>query len=513
MSPYTRTNVRKGIPHYLLGRALSGITGFVSIILLVRYMDVSDYAAYTTVISLIMMAGMLSNLGLERAATRYVPEGRLKHSAVLLSRFIWTTTLARLVVAALLTLVAAFLWQFLGERVFTKVPIGAFTWGIAGYLIASALFRYLSAVMQALVQQKALTRVLTVQWGGRLILILVLVAAQASITLDQAIWIMAVPELAGVVILAWVLHLHLSTLRQHQQNTPDKVDAGRWPVWPEVRTMALHNYSYNLLTMPPQNYFMLMLAAVVLPVPFVAAYGFFLNLVERARPYLPLQLMYGMAEPVLIAGFVKDNDFEKLCLRSQFLFKANLILLVPILAWLAVAAPDLTHLLTGGKFTEYAWLLVLIIGQLMVGSHALTSQLVLNAVGQSHILLKSGIFSLLVMGMAVGLAASSGHWIYVVFAPLIYSVANNGYIVLALRHHRYAYPLPWADILKIVVSGCVAGMTVLPIVDGVHSTLGRVILAGGGGLIVYLMALKLLRAMSAEDIQIMRSMLKRGSPA
>lgn len=509
-SPYTRENVRKGIAPYLLGRGMSAVAGVASIILLARFMDVSSYAAYATVTGLTFMAGTLSSLGIERAIARYVPEGRLYHAPDALAKLIWGTSLVRFAIASLLAFLCFVFWQYIDTHFFAKIPLGQFSWAVACYVLANTVFQHMSAVMQALVLQKTLTRILVVQWGGRLGLILVLIASNSSISLQQSLWIMAGPELIGAVILIWAVHHHLSTLNR-DDHASNAASTTVWPPWREVREMALRNYGYNLLTAPPQGYFMRLFAAAVLPVPFVAAYGFFLSLGERVRPYLPLQLMYGLAEPVLIAGYVKDNDFEKLCLRTQFLFKANLILLVPLLVWLAVVSADFTSLLTGGKFTEYAWLLVLIIGQLMVGSHAVTSQLVLNAVGQSHILLKSGVFSLLVMGMAVALAVSSGHWVYVVFSPLIYSTANNGYIVLALRRHRYAYELPWVDILKIAASGCVAGLAVLPIVDGVHSPLERVILAGGVGLIVYLLALMLLRAIGAGDRQIMQSMLRRGA--
>jgi pyruvyl transferase EpsO len=513
MSPYTRANVRQGILHYLLGRGMSGIAGIVAVILLVRYMDVEDYAAYTTLVSLIMMVRMLSGLGLERAATRYVPEGRLKHSSSLLVRFIWTTSLARIVVVALLTLLIGIFWQFLDDRVFGNVQIGAFTWAIACYLMASTLSQYLSLVLQAMVQQKALTRVLTVQWVGRLVLILVLVGTQSKITLDQALWIMAAPEMAGVVILAWVLRRHLSTLHHQQQVISSHTAVTHWPAWPEVRKMALHNYGYNLLAMPPQNYFMLMLAAVFLPVPFVAAYGFFLNLVERARSYLPLQLMYGLAEPVLIAGFVKDNDFDKLCSRTRFLFKANLLILAPVLVWLVAVGPEFTSLMTGGKYAEYAWLLFLIVAQIVVGSHAVTSQLILNAVGQSHILLKSGIVSLLAMTAALAIAVLSDHWLYMVFTPLVYSIANNAFIVLAFRRRGYAYTLPWKDMAKIAASAVVAYLTVLPAIAMTHSPLGELVVAVGTGLFVFLLALWLLGAVDIEDRKIVRTMLKSGSPA
>lgn len=508
-SPYTRANVRQGILHYLLGRGMVGIAGFVSVILLVRYMDVTGYAAYTTLVGLIMMVNVLGSLGLQRAATRYVPEGRLKRSAALLARFIWITSLARLVTALLLTAVVAALWPYLEDGVFGKVSIGAFTWAIACYLMATTLFQHLSTVMQTLVLQKILTRVMAIQWSGRLAWILILVVIHSKITLDQALWIMAVPEMAGALILAWSLHRYLATLSRHQAETSSNYTAAPWPAWPEVRQMALHNYGYNLLAMVPQGYFMRLLAAVFLPAPFVAAYGFFLTLGERIRGYLPLQLMYGMAEPVLIAGYVKDNDFDKLCLRAQFLFKANLVILVLLLAWLAGVAPEITSLLTGGKFPEYSWLLLLVIAQMTVGSHAMTSQLILNAVGQSHILLKSGTASLLVMGVALALVAGSGRWEYVVFCPLIYSVANNSFIMWALRGHSYDYAFPWIDMAKITVSGLAAYAAVLTVIDLVHSPLERIIIAGAIGLIVYLIALALLGAVGAEDRQIMRGMFQR----
>jgi O-antigen/teichoic acid export membrane protein len=223
--------------------------------------------------------------------------------------------------------------------------------------------------------------------------------------------------------------------------------------------------------------------------------------------------MYGMAEPVLIAGYVKDNDFDRLCLRTQFLFKANLLILIPILVWLATVGPEITSLMTGGKYAEYAWLLLLVVAQIVVGSQAVTAQLILNAVGQSHILLKSGMVSLLTMAAVLAWVASSGHWIYMVFTPLAYSIANNTFIAWALRRHGYAYRLPWMDMAKIAASGIAAYLVVVPTIAMIHSPLGEVIVAGGIGLVVFLLALYMLAAVGIEDRQIIRSMLRGGTRA
>src|ERR1700752_5280110 len=45
--PYRQENVRKGALHYLLGRGAAGVAGFAIVLLLVRFMDIANYAAYT----------------------------------------------------------------------------------------------------------------------------------------------------------------------------------------------------------------------------------------------------------------------------------------------------------------------------------------------------------------------------------------------------------------------------------------------------------------------------------
>jgi O-antigen/teichoic acid export membrane protein len=497
-SPYTRENVRRGIVPYLLGRGMSAVAGFASIILLVRHMDVTSYAAYATLTGLTFMTATLSGLGLERAIARYVPEGRLHHPAGELARLVWWTSLVRFAAAGLLAVAYFAFWQVIDARLFSQVPLGPFTWALACYVLANTLFRHLSAVMQALVLQRSLTRILVVQWGGRLALIVALIAVYPGIDLDQAIWIMAAPEMIGALILMGAVHLHLSALGRDAHAAAETPGA-TWPVWREVADMALHNYGYNLLTAPPQGYFMRMLAAAVLPVPFVAGYGFFLSLFERVQPYLPLQLMYGMTEPVLIAGYVRDKHFDKLCQRSQFLFKANLLLLVPFLVWLAATTPDFTLVLTGGKFAEYSWLLFVIALQFVMGSHAVTSQLIVNAVGKSAILLKSGSHGLVAMISTLGLMVATGHSQYIAVSPVVYSIVNNLTIVTTLRHGGYDYTLPWTLIGKLSASAFVAWFAGIQAVAILHESRIHLIVVGAVIFLVFILVLSWLGGLTKKD--------------
>ena len=76
-NPYTLESAQLGALHYLMGRGAAGVAGFLTVILLVRFMDVQNYATYTALSGLVALCGVLASLGIERVISRYVPEGRL----------------------------------------------------------------------------------------------------------------------------------------------------------------------------------------------------------------------------------------------------------------------------------------------------------------------------------------------------------------------------------------------------------------------------------------------------
>ena len=344
---------------------------------------------------------------MERALARFIPEGVMRYAGMPLTNFIRWTCAARLVILILLVLSLYFSWSFVAERFAGLSQVKEFPLSLAAVLICSAMFQLFSAVMQALVQQKTLTRILVVQWGGRLGLLMTILAIGPGITLDQALWLMAVPDGIGAVILAWAIHNCLENQRRVTKPTPMS-EYGKevsWPPWRQVGRLSLDNYGYNLLAALPQGSSMIILAAAVLATPFVAVYGFYLNLIERIRQYLPLQFMLNLAEPVLIAGYVRSGDFGQLCHHSRLLYKLNLLLLLPALAWFGAVATPLTHILTGGKYTEYAWILPLLIAQIAFGGHATIRQIIINAIGRSGILMVSGCSALVAMGRSIPLTS------------------------------------------------------------------------------------------------------------
>jgi len=506
-SPYSRDNVRRGFTHYLLGRGMSAVAGFFTVILLVRHMDMPSYAAYTAILGFCALAGMLAGLGMERALARYIPEGVMRHPGPPLRRFIWIACAARLAVMAVLIVSLQLSWPLLATR-FSGLAVAAdFPLALAFVLLNSAMFQLFSAIMQALVQQKILTRVMVVQWGGRLVLILALLSGDTGITLEQSLWLMALPDGIGAVILAWTIHKSITG--QAGETKADRCDASAWPPWRKVNRLAIDNYGYNLLAALPQSSSMIILAVAFLAAPFVAAYGFYINLLERFKQYLPLQFMLNLAEPVLIANYIHSGDFASLCKHSRLLYKFNLLLLLPGLAWIAAIAQPLTHILTGGKYAEHAWILPLLILQLALGGHATIMQIIVNAVGKSGILTISGCAALAAMGLAIGVALVSAQYPWLVAAPLAYELVNSLVAVALLGKHGWRYDLQWWFHGKLTLATLGAWLGAVFAGAQIESPAGQVLLAGVVALAIFGLIAALLGVADPDEFHTVRDMLKR----
>ena len=507
-SPYSKDSVRQGFLHYLLGRGLSGLAGFATVILMARYMDVTSYAGFTALSGLISFAGILAGLGLERTISRYLPEARLDRSVDELERFIWQLTAVRLAASLLACLLIYVFWQPI-LSVFNDVKLTNFPVSLACFIVAETLFQHFSSVFQSLIQQKALTRILVVQWAGRLVMIFVMMRNGHHIDLEEALWIMALPEMLGLIAFVIIHKKYLTALKQSQLNAVSNETSVTWPDWPEITKMSANNYGFMLLAAPPQGYFMKMLAATFLPTQMVAAYGFFINIAEKVRQYIPLHFMYNLIEPVMVGNYLKNKDFAALTKRCQWLYKSNLLLLIPAIAWVAAAGTYIIAALTAGKYHDELWILLVVMLQLTIGSHVVLLQLILNSVGKSILLVRAGLFSL--VGMLIyWVLARYIHTYLLLLGPLIFSLICNTYIMYALKNAGYVYNLSMRLFSGISMAGLLAFFVVFAAttqLPGVIQSAFLVSLVSGLMIaLVYLLSLYFFKVITPEEIHFLRSL-------
>lgn len=511
-SPYSKDSVRQGFLHYLLGRGLSGLAGFATVILMARYMDVTSYAGFTALSGLIAFAGILSGLGLERTISRYLPEARINRSVNELGRFIWQLTAVKLVTSLLVCAVIYACWTPI-LSLFQDVKLTYFPISLACFIVAETLFQHFSSVFQSLVQQKALTRILVVQWVGRLVMIFIMLQNGRHISLDEALWIMALPEMLGIIAFVIVHKKYLKALKVQSKLTEVTNEAlDTWPNWAEITKMSANNYGFVLLAAPPQGYFIKMLAAIFLPTQIVAAYGFFINIAEKVRQYIPLYFMYNLIEPVMVGNYLKNKDFATLAKRCQWLYKSNLLLLIPVIAWVAAAGPDIISVLTGGKYLDELWILLVVMVQLTIGSHVVLLQLILNSVGKSYLLIRAGFFSLIGM-LIYWVFAQYVHQYLLLLGPLVFSLICNGYIMYSLKKAGYTYSVSPRLFLGIGLAGLLAFSVVyaaniqLPYL--IQSAFYMSLISGLVITLVYLISLYFLKVIHQDELSFIKSLFSK----
>ncbi|HMM70968.1 MAG TPA: oligosaccharide flippase family protein [Rhodocyclaceae bacterium] len=448
MSIYSKERALSGAVHYLGGRAAGGIASFLTILLMVRYMGTADYAAYTALTGVVMLGTNVSSLGLERAIARYVPDGVVNNKPGQLASFIRMVTLYRAGAAVLFALATALLWQPLTGLFDVPQSANVSPAMIAMAVIGGGVFQVQSAVFQSLMRQQLLTRVLIAQWGSRLVLTLFFVSTGANISLAQAIMILAVPEVLGAAI----AHLAIgAVVRSHVAvSAAGERDQAPWPERKGVIEVSGYNYLFNLLAIPPQGAIMRLVIAALCPPQFVAAYGFFQSLVEKARQYLPTQLLYMLIEPLLIAKYMEHGNLEALRQRTRFLYVMNLLILMPAMALVIGVGGPLTSLLTGDRYTEYWWLLIPTLIQLVLSSQIVLQKIVLTALDTTLRLIPAALLGLVFYGIALFMAITNNALTVLPFTPLAYFMVVIAYLSLYLRKLNCDVaigPIMWLKIL------------------------------------------------------------------
>jgi pyruvyl transferase EpsO len=455
--PYSHKNLSHGAFYYLVGRGAAGVAGLLTVLLLVRFMDVSNYAAYTALSGLVTMCGILSSLGMERVLSRYIPEARMYRSVEDLSRFIWITSAIKLLTTLFILLLIYVLWPYVGQLIIaTEIKI--FSIGLACFIVGEAMFQHFSSVLQSLIMQKMLTRLMIIQWAGRLLLIVGVVFIKSEMNWEDSLWICAIPEMLGVISFVVVINQHLRRLSVERDEVAKSDSA--WPQWNKVAEVGLYNFGFILLSSPPQGYFMKIFTAVYLPVEVVAAYGFFISLAEKVRQYIPLYFFYGMLEPIMIASYLKDCDFSKLSYNCQLLYKSNLLLMVPAIVWIAISGDPIVGLMSNGKFQGLSWILLLVMVQLTIGSHVVLLQLMLNTLEKSKVLFVASMVALPVMMLAMMISIITNS-LWLLYTPLVFSLTMNSYIIFYLSSGTHIYKPSWKILSGVTYSGLTAFIAVV----------------------------------------------------
>ena len=502
--PYASSTVKNAAWQYLFGRVLTGCAGFAYLILLVRMMDAVAFARFVTMIGYAATVGLFCGFGLDKVASRYVPEGRLFHIGARLNRLIGALAAVRFGVLLTATIISYLAWPILERTFFSGVS--RMPAGLMILIIGLNLFQFISLILQALLQQKMLTRILIAQWSVRLAVIAMLFKLGIPVGLNTALLISAVPEFIGAVALFIFTYRHLADL---SKNSTASYPGLAWPSPRAVMKLSVHNCGYAWLVAAPQGNSMVMLSAALVSAPFVAAYGFFTGLIDRIKMYLPMMLVLNLVEPVLTAGYMRSKNFKDLADKSTLLYKLNCLLIIMLALWAALVAEPLTSILTSGKFMEYSIVLPILLVQLAMGSQNIILQMIVNNVGRSDFLTWSGFIALLTMGLTFLWIVGTENTRYFFYAPLIYEITNALTIIFLLRRNGFDYPINVRFHIGLCLTSAAAYILCRSLLTTVTFPLTVVFCAGAGVATVFLITLYVFPLLRNDEWAMLRQLTTR----
>ncbi|WP_140625949.1 beta-1,6-N-acetylglucosaminyltransferase [Methylibium rhizosphaerae] len=496
-SRYSGERVRRGIVHFLLGKGVSAVCGFLAMVLVVRALSLQAFADYTVLVALVELATALSGLGLGHVLLRYVPELYEKQYRLSLRRLVWGAIGMRTVAMVLLAVVLHGASSGLAQLVGIAGG-GAVVSAFLAVVVLRSTGHFFSQVLESTLHQgisqtgfslAALLRMVGMAW---------LMQRGGEVSLIDVIYVEAAADAACMLVLAAGL---VKVLYEKAAATESAAD-GRW-MQGRLRAMvrfAAAGYVQHLAILPYGGNTNRLVAGHMLSAPAVANYGFAQSLYEYLKRYLPAQLMVGLIRPVIVARWARERSFPAIAEVSSQVVLINVLLVGGVLAVLAVAGRESLAVISGGKYAgeSLAVLLGLCVVLLLETQRQQIEVLVQTVERYEDLIPSNALVAASVLG-AVLLLPALGALAFPV-ANACGLIAGNRWVVSRLRQRGYDYRHDWRGSMLVGVAGAVsvAGGWLLRMA-GVHWAAAALLVALVFTLLAWVMLGPSLRAF-AQDL-------------
>lgn len=451
---YSADRVRRSLVHYLLGRGTASLASFATAILLIRIFPVNTYALYTAFSGLLVFIGMASTGGIDRVVPRFLPElKQVGADRTMRSYIIWLSGLRMFFTLCILLPLLLFSDSIAGFLKFTGAAGPSVLFSFSAFVLARTMSAQFSLVLQSLLHQREATIGNIIEFVTRLAVILIGYLYFDRMALDTVYWIFFVSSGLGCTYLCVQVYRYTGKM----DAVKDRQEVDRIPLQ-RLLQVGWNNYLYRFLGFPTTTQASKILAASFLASFQTAILGFSCTIIDVMVRYLPASLLLGLIEPVFMARYSEDRNFENLNQMAQIVLKINLFLIAPAAAWMAFAGSPVLGVISVGKYTDAALTIVALMVWVMIYSQQLVLQLILNAIEETHLLVSSNLRVLLFLPVYLGLILGlglTGLLSGIILLPTI----RNYYIVSKMRNLGYPYKLDWPRLKRIIISAiCSAGL-------------------------------------------------------
>lgn len=483
MSLYSATNLRAGLRDFLLGRLAAAVLGFIANILIVRVMTEDAYADYATLTGLQLTILLLLSFGIERVMTRFAGEGVMRWSRQELEKMIGGGLVLRAVTIILLALAIIPFSDGLANLInvsrWNEVAPAFWT-----YTLFFGLFEILQAIAQSFMLQKAIRLSLILQWGLRVLGVAAYVSLSMPLGLPEVLWIFAATSIVPSLVLVPAI---LTVIASRPRQGSDTHGKG---VFSTVVAFGWHNHLEKLASLPSSGAFMRLLAAHTLPSVATASYGFYQTLWGVFHRHMPITISRGMLEAAIAGRYTEREKIQEIGVVTSAIFKINLLMIAPLVAWLTVSGSDIVILLTGGKYADQAWILALItsgliptgLWQLLI-AHA-------NAVSMSHVLPRAAFWSsLAVIPLAWGVIVFPAYGLFLLGCAVpVFGLLQAGLAMSSLCAQELPFHIERRGVMVLLLAAVFSALLTMLTLNliGINNVVLRTLSAGSmvGGIFV-----------------------------
>lgn len=443
---YGKERVRRGLLHFVLGKAVSAVAGLLAMLLVVRGLTVAEFAGYSVLIAFVEVFTAIAGLGLTHVVLRYVPELYATHRSVSLRRLIFITFTIRTVVLLVITFFVYSFSFYAARLVNLEDLLTAFELFLLVVVFRSSA-HFLSQILESTLHQGISQLAFSLSAGARCLGMLWL-AWSGLINLVNVIALEAVCDAFSCCVLGVGT---VSVLRPIEVKAPSAYDTSWWGEQRlSVGRFAVIAYLQHLAVLPFGGNTNRLVGGAMFGEKVMAGFGFSQSLYEYFKRYLPTQLLIGMIRPIVVARFSISNNFRAAALLCDRALHVNLMLVFGAVAVLSVAGSEILLLLSGGKYgQESMMLLIAMLFLLCFESLRLVLEVLTQTVKHYDLMIPSNIFlSLSIIFAIVG---------YPLFGAFSFPAANmvalffaNAWVIYRLRHLGFEYRHDWRSTFNII---------------------------------------------------------------
>ena len=274
-----------------------------------------------------------------------------------------------------------------------------------------------------------------------------------------------------------------------------------------VARYCLFNYLREILfTLSGAASNRLIVGKFLVPVQ-VASYGFAQSMGDTVNRYQPSVMLRNMLMPALIARYTKSGDHKQLNFFCNLIYKINMLLLLPGIVIIALVGNELCSLLSGGKYPDSGWILLIVLILMVVQGHNQILEVHAQSAEENKGLLLAALINSSFLLLGLFLVQRQGI-LGLLVARFFGQMARDSFLASYLVKRGIPYSFDWKSGLRMALC------CILPIALIVGAVPRQVSVVGIGiiscvGLMLFLVCVRIFKPFSIEERDLVNRALGR----